>query len=421
MKAVKIFFFAAFALSFFITKAQIHNNRMQGCKNLILTQGTFPETVNRQNAIQLELGNDYSVGDWNDLKAIPNIEEWIACVGLHNEQSFLVTRDGNPVYGGRRHYMAQYFAAGEAPANFLIHDRIGNKLYLGSWYGVTTNILAIKHESHRMEHEIAIREHENRMICKDLKLSQSTFPETVNLQNAIQLEMGNDYSVGDWADLKAIPNIEEWIACVGLHNEQSFLVTRDGNPVYSGKRHYIAQYFAAGEAPGNFLIHDRIGNKLYLGSWYGVTTNILAVKHDTHRMEHNNAILEHDNRIPDCKGLLLTAGSFRETVNLQNTILKELGNKYSVADWADLKAIPNIDEWIACIGLQSEQSFLVTRNGNPIYKGKRHYIAQYFPSGYAPENFLVHDKIGNKLYLGSWFGITTNILAVKHDAHRMRH
>jgi len=267
MKAIKLFFFSVLVLSFFIAKAQIHDK--PACKDLTLTPGTFPETVNYQEAVKQSLGNDYSVADWADLKAIPNIEEWIACVGLRNEQSFLVTRDGNPIYSGKRHYIAQYFPSGQAPANFLIHDHIGNKLYLGSWFGVNTNILAIKHHD----------EHRRIPGCMDLALTPGTFPETINYQEAVQQSLGNEYSVADWADLKAIPNIEEWIACVGLRNEQSFLVTRDGNPIYSGKRHYIAQYFPSGHAPANFLIHDHIGNKLYLGSWFGVTTNILAIKH----------------------------------------------------------------------------------------------------------------------------------------------
>jgi len=37
-------------------------------------------------------------------------------------------------------------------------------------------------------------------------------------------------------------------------------------------------YYENGNVPGNWLVHDQIANKLYLGSWYDLDYHVLAKK-----------------------------------------------------------------------------------------------------------------------------------------------
>ncbi len=116
---------------------------------------------------------------------------------------------------------------------------------------------------------------------------------------------------------------------------------------------------------------------------------------------------------PLCNNFLLTKGQYAETENLNTRIQSEFGENYSIADWADLKAISNINDWISCIGLSEDQTFLLTKNGANFYNVNRHYYVHYSSDGIPYSGFSIHDQIGG-LYLGSWYGITMNVLAKKN-------
>ena len=111
-----------------------------------------------------------------------------------------------------------------------------------------------------------------------------------------------------------------------------------------------------------------------------------------------------------CDNLGLSSGQHSEKENLAEKIRIEFGNNYTVADWADLKSIQNIDLWISCMGLKKGQTFMVTKNGNFKTDGTRQYYVHYSPSGLPYSGFEVHDQISNKLFLGSWYGLNQNIL-----------
>src|SRR5512133_2931431 len=57
--------------------------------------------------------------------------------------------------------------------------------------------------------------------------------------------------------------------------DQTFLLTREGEHFWSGDRHYYVHYSSDGLPYPSFLAHDQIGS-LYLGSWYGLNMQILA-------------------------------------------------------------------------------------------------------------------------------------------------
>ena len=115
----------------------------------------------------------------------------------------------------------------------------------------------------------------NATECDNLALTSETYSETENLIAAIQGEFGNEYTIGDWSDLQAISDIDDWITCMGLAEDQTFMLTRDGEYFYNGNRQYYVQYSSDGVPYPGFLVHDQIGD-LYLGSWYGIEMNILA-------------------------------------------------------------------------------------------------------------------------------------------------
>ena len=255
--------------------------------------------------------------------------------------------------------------------------------------------------------------------CRNMMLTSGTYSEIVNFQNVIRHDLGGNYTMADWNDLKRIPNIDAWISCMRLHRDQSFMVTRNGNPIFSGKRQYNVQYFPNGRVPAGFLIHDKIDNKLFLGSWYGLNTNILAMKTENRRDEVvRNDVRREDVRRDDVRrddvsefgGLKLTMNSYSERDNLDQIVRDEFHSRSSIADWNDLKAIPNIDRWIARMDLQRGQTFFVTRNGKSIYMFKRQFFVHYSPSGRIPSDFIVIDKIDNKLFLGSQIGERRPIL-----------
>jgi hypothetical protein len=274
MKTVKLSFFILFLLS--LTRLQA-----QDCRNMMLTSRTYSETVNMKNVIRQEFGGNATIADWNDLKEIPNIDGWISCMHLNREQSFMVTRNGNLIYQGKRQYNVQYFPNGKVPAGFMIHDKIDNKLFLGSWYGLNANILVIKKETGRNE---AVRNDDRREdVRKDdvsefggLKLTNNIYSEKENLDQVARDEFHGKSSIADWNDLKAIPNIDRWIARMDLHRDQTFFVTKNGKSIFILKRQYFVLYSPSGRLPSGFITIDRIDNKLFLGSQIGERRPILV-------------------------------------------------------------------------------------------------------------------------------------------------
>jgi hypothetical protein len=263
-KTLKLSAFLLFVLG--ITGLQAQN-----CGNMMLTKGAFPETVNMQNVVRQEFGHEATVADWEDLKAIPNIQAWIACMRLAREESFFVTRNGNPFFQGKRQYIVQYFPTGKVPAGFLIHDQIDHRLFLGSWYGVKWSILAIKNGGHRDEG--------HRDLASDwesIKLTHRTFNERQNLEEAVREEFGGKCEIADWNDLKTIPNIVVWASRLNLRPNQTFFITRDGKFNFSLGKQYFVYYSPNGKIPSGFLVQDQIDRKLFLGATHGIDRQIVV-------------------------------------------------------------------------------------------------------------------------------------------------
>lgn len=255
--------------------------------------------------------------------------------------------------------------------------------------------------------------------CRNMMLTTRIVSEKENMQMVVRHEFGHDADVADWSDLKQIRNVEGWASCMNLHNGQTFMVTCDGKYLSDGMKQYFVRYASNGKLPFGFLVLDKIGNKLFLGSWYGDRRNILAYKNDGHRNDARrdepvrNEPIRNDVRRNDevnYGSLKLTYKNYSEKQNLRDEIRREFNGKCEMADWLDLKAMPNIDEFISRLRLQRDQTFFVTKNGELTLGRDRQYFVLYSPSGRLPVGFAAHDQIRNKLFLGSWYNERRQIL-----------
>jgi len=392
--------------------------------NFAFTYGVYTEKEDLVRAVDREFGHGFAIADWQDLKAIRDINDWILGMRLRHGQTFFVTYNGKFNYSASRQYFVYYSITGQAPKGFLVHDKISNKLFLGSWYGERRNILVI--DKRRNDHDWRPGRDDRDRFEERFRLTYRTYSEREDLFRAVERDLGREWTIADWNDLKAIPNIDAWIAAMRLKDEQSFYVTRNGKLIYSGNRQYNVQYFASGRIPSNYLVHDKIGNKLVLGSWYNLNHPILAVKKGA--PAHGPAPAPVPPPPPPAPKpgpaphpgpgsvrphgfeMKLTILKYSETQNLEAVAQKELNRKCQIADWNDLKAIPNIDAWIASQKLVKNQTFFVTRNGQYFYSSNRQYFVHYSPDGKLPSGFLAHDQIGKRLFLGSWYGEKRQIL-----------
>jgi hypothetical protein len=263
-----------------------------------LTDRIYSDKIELERALQKELGREYSLGDWNDVKSIRNLDRWIKDMRLKDGCEFLLTRNGNATSIGTQHYFVHYSEYGEPPAGFRVHDKLEGRFFLCAGSDINAYILVLNNS--RKFRDFKMREvmkgRDNRPSMKDdrnvrdnyppvkddrssrnnLYLTRGIYSENIDLERALQKELGKDYSIADWNDLKSIRDIDEWIASSHLRNGQTFMVTRDGKENYSGKRHYFVHYSSTGRPPAGFLVHDKIGRKLFLGSWYGESRSILS-------------------------------------------------------------------------------------------------------------------------------------------------
>jgi hypothetical protein len=121
------------------------NNNTTNCTNYKLTSGKYSEYDDIYQAVEDELGSNYDVADWNNIKSISDVAGWCDCMNLSDHQTFMVVKGGQHFYCGDRHYFIEYFDDGVPSSGFLVHDQVGgNMLCLGSWYGLDMKVLGKK-------------------------------------------------------------------------------------------------------------------------------------------------------------------------------------------------------------------------------------------------------------------------------------
>ncbi len=112
---------------------------------------------------------------------------------------------------------------------------------------------------------------------------------------------------------------------------------------------------------------------------------------------------------------LQTRGTYPDTEDLTQAVVREFGAEARVADWQDLRRWRADDTAAFCA-----EAGITTVAGNPFVQvqGRFHHgqtKRQYFLNrfqGKKPDYFFAHDELGGMtLALGSWFGLTGRVLA----------
>jgi len=246
----------------------------QPCDGLALTQKLFSESDNLNLIVVENLGNSFSAADWRDLEAIKNINEWIHCMGLEKDQTFLINLDEKSNSGGRYYYV-HFSPTGKPYSGFLVHSQIDNKLFLGSWYGLSMPILL----------KIKTLEKSN----KSIQLTANFYSEKNDILSKIQNEFGSYAKLADWSQIKDDIKDDGSQFCneTGLKNNENAMVSWNGQRFWTGtKRQFFITRFDDGPESG-YLVHDRKG-KLYLGSWYDLNMKCVVVLNSNHASNNIN-------------------------------------------------------------------------------------------------------------------------------------
>ena len=240
-----------------------HYLQSQTCNELALTQKFFSDSDNLDFAVVKNVGNSFSAADWRDLEAIKNINEWIHCMGLEKDKTFLINLDGKSNTGGRYYYV-HFSPTGKPYSSFLVHSQMANKLFLGSWHGLSMPILV----------KIKTLEKPN----KSFQLTENFYSEINDISIKIHSELGGYAKLADWNQIKDYIKDDGSQFCneTGLKNNENAMVLWNGQRFWTGtKRQFFITRFDGGP-DGGYLVHDRKG-KLYLGSWYDLNMKCVAV------------------------------------------------------------------------------------------------------------------------------------------------
>jgi hypothetical protein len=98
--------------------------------------------------VQNEFGSNYTIADWNDIKALEgqvDFEDWSNFIGISGaNKSLMVTKNGQHFYNSSRHYFISRHDH-NTPSGYLVHDHIDNHFIdLGSWYDISMRVLCKK-------------------------------------------------------------------------------------------------------------------------------------------------------------------------------------------------------------------------------------------------------------------------------------
>ncbi|HPF52425.1 MAG TPA: hypothetical protein PK335_12660 [Draconibacterium sp.] len=114
--------------------------------NYRITAQKYSTTINLEDAVSTEFGQDYRIADWNDLTQLTNPSQSILDMEITKyDLTLLLTNNGSHFYSDTRHYFMSYHNH-QLPTtySYLSHNNIDNHLIdLGSWE-TTAQILCVK-------------------------------------------------------------------------------------------------------------------------------------------------------------------------------------------------------------------------------------------------------------------------------------
>lgn len=116
----------------------------------------------------------------------------------------------------------------------------------------------------------------DKISANSFRITHNKYLCTVDLKQAVENDVGDEWTVADWEDLKKVSPRE--FSKIKMHKGDEFLLLKNGQKYYSGNRHYfVAKH--QGDIPGGFFKHDQIGDNYFtLGSWHNITMRILCVR-----------------------------------------------------------------------------------------------------------------------------------------------
>ena len=124
------------------------------------TNGMYSETANLDSAVKAELGTNFRIADWIDVKtycAAHPVDSLIAMIAWSpwdttggntidtTRQNFYVTWNGQGFWpqDPTRHFFSTRFDH-VVPSTWLVHDQIdSSEIVLGSWYNIRFRVLAV--------------------------------------------------------------------------------------------------------------------------------------------------------------------------------------------------------------------------------------------------------------------------------------
>lgn len=117
-------------------------------KQFVPTTAKHTELEDLEAVCEKEVGADYRVADWNDIKTLygDDIQTFVDLIGLTTGEgySMMVTNGGQGFWYSSRHYFITRFDHSK-PSHYLAHENIDNHyLDLGSWYGLNKRVLCYK-------------------------------------------------------------------------------------------------------------------------------------------------------------------------------------------------------------------------------------------------------------------------------------
>jgi hypothetical protein len=113
----------------------------EGGYKYALTQGKYGEQQ-VEAGILAEFGQGAELADFSEIKALftSDIRAFLDRAGVQAHEDVWVQYDGDAYFGGQRHYFMER-VSGAGSEGFLIHDRVGDEVWLGSWYGMQIRAL----------------------------------------------------------------------------------------------------------------------------------------------------------------------------------------------------------------------------------------------------------------------------------------
>merc|ERR1712187_27941 len=170
-----------------------------------LTKAAYADTDDHVDACDAELGSRAEVADWSALKVLGEQAATIIADGLaipttFNEKNYFVTKGGNKYYSSNRAFFFERHD-GSPPSNWLIHDTLGD-LTLGSWYGITGQVLCVIPEPPR--------------FALGFSLTKAAYADTDDHADACDAELGSRAEGADWVALKALGEQAATIIADGL-------------------------------------------------------------------------------------------------------------------------------------------------------------------------------------------------------------